>query len=324
MNIAVVYSKPTRRLLEGPFADTDTDTQDSAREIANVLSAVLVPVDPDHIEKISTISADLIFNLIEWTGLDLPLSDRAYAEIEKTGIPFTGASRKNFMETSDKISMKKAFDANRLPTAAWQVFTTGSEPIRNFTYPVIIKPALEHCSIGLTGEAVVSQKTSLLAHVKKQLRRFSQPILVEEFIAGREFQVTAIETEKGLTMLPPAEIIYTQGMPFLTYDSRWDDQTADYTSSHVALAQLDPQLYAGIEHLTKRTFRRLGFSDYTRLDIRTRGREIVMLEANSNPGLSDSAEYGMTVSYRAVGWTFSDFIWKIVESSRRRFSASGS
>lgn len=326
MNITVVYSTPTRRSRASKFADTDVDTVESAEEVARALeekgnAVTLFPVDEDHIAEIKKIRADLIFNLIEWTGLDIPLVSKAFAALTKTGILMTGATFTNYITTADKVSMKKLFDTHALPTARWQVFVTGDETVRkDFRYPVIIKPSLEHCSIGLTRDAVVGSVVSLVRQVRVMIAKFRQPMVVEEFIAGREFQVTIIDTAKGLQVLPPAEIVFDTKSEtnMLTYDSRWDDATTEYKTSHVAIANLTPSLANAIEDITKKTFVDLGFRDYARLDIRTRGSEIFILEANSNPGLSDDMEYGMTLSYKALGWTFADFIWKIVEFALRR------
>lgn len=325
--IAVVYSLPTKRALAGPYADTEQDTVDSAEEVFAAIkekgaSPALVPISEDTIGAILKIRADCIVNLIDWTGLDLPLSDAAFTAIEHTGIPFTGATRENYLTTSDKILMKKALDAQHLPTARWQIFDVGNEQVRDdFTYPVIVKLALEHCSIGLTHDAVVNDARALGKRVSERIKTFGEPVIAEEFIIGREFQVTALETVRGIRVLPPAEIVFKTTGPesLLTYDGRWNEATNDYNSSGVTLPKLTPLLAKNIDIVTKKTFSKLGFRDYARLDIRTRGTSVYILEANSNPGLSDSDEYGMTVSYRALGMTFADFVWAIVQSAMRRF-----
>jgi D-alanine-D-alanine ligase len=329
LHIAVVYSLPTKRALGSPYADTEQDTVDSAEEVFAALKEkgaqpLLVPIDEESIAAISKIRADCIVNLIDWTGLDLPLSDVAFTAIEHTGIPFTGATRENYLTTSDKILMKKALDMNRLPTACWQLFEIGTEPVRpDFTYPVIVKLAFEHCSIGLTHDAIVATPRELAVRATERIKTFGEPVIAEEFIIGREFQVTAIETPDGVLILPPAEIIFvTQGTEsLLTFDSRWNETTADYASSHVGLPTLSADFAGRIASVAKKTFKELGFRDYARLDIRTREDTVYILEANSNPGLSDSDEYGMTVSYKAGGMTFADFVWTIVNSSMRRFTA---
>lgn len=330
MNITVVYSEPTRRAIASPYIDADEDTVESAGEVVRALrekgaGVTLVGVREDHLERLASLRADLIFNLIEWTGQDLPLADHAFAELETLGIPVTGATRTNYMETTDKAAMKQALTSRGLPTARFQIFVRGDEKVRpDFRYPVIVKPALEHCSIGLTHDAVVASGDMLRARLAQRIQTFEEPMIAEEFITGREFQVTVLETKTGLLVLPPAEILFTtkNRENLLTYDSRWDDETADYKSSHVALAVLDTVLSRALSDATTQTFRALGFRDYSRLDIRTRKNEIFILEANSNPGLSDDSEYGMTLSYRALGWNFSDFVWKIVESAMRRATKS--
>jgi D-alanine-D-alanine ligase len=328
--IAVVYSLPTKRALASPYADTEQDTVDSAEEVYAALkvkgaSPKLVPVAEDSIDAISGIRADCIVNLIDWTGLDLPLSDVAFTAIEHTGIPYTGATRENYLTTSDKILMKKALDAHKLPTSRWQLFEIGTEPVRrDFDYPVIVKLAFEHCSIGLTHDAVVDNVQELAVRVRQRIKTFGEPVIAEEFIIGREFQVTVLETPDGIRILPPAEIVFdTQGPEsLLTYESRWEETTKDYASSRVVLPKLSAFLSTVIDSVARKTFTELGFRDYARLDIRTRESTIFILESNSNPGLSDSDEYGMTVSYKASGMTFADFVWTIVGSAMRRFTQS--
>jgi len=326
MNIVVLYSLPTRRALASPYADTEQDTVESAAEVARALiekgaTVTLLPVDEDHISRISDIRSDVVFNIIDWTGLDSPLSDRALALVEQLHIPWTGATRANYVMTSDKMTMKSSLVENGLPTARFQIFERGDEsPRKDFQFPVIVKPALEHCSIGLTKDAIVPDAATLITRVQERIRTFHESMVVEEFISGREFQVTAVELPDGLRVLPPAEIVFdgNDADSMLTYDSRWDDATVEYKTSHVALAVLSLPLLQTIEAVTKKTFADLSYRDYIRLDIRTRGADIFILEANANPGLSDDMEYGMTLSYKAAGWTFADFVWKIVESTIRR------
>ncbi len=325
MKIAIVYSIPTRRAMSTTYLDTDKDTEFSAREIGTALESkgaevILVPVTEDSLESIDQISADLIFNLIEWTGLDVGLTIAAFKRLEAQSVPFTGCSLPSLIQVADKIKMKKDLDLAGLPTPSWQEFKTGDEQVsRNLKFPAITKLALEHCSIGLTRESVVNDPEALRKVVRKFIGEFKQTVFAEEFIAGREFQITIIE-EKGIRVLPPAEIIFKNPgeLTFLTYKSRWDETHADYQTSTVGLAELTPNFRNKLESLSLEAYRVFGCRDYGRIDIRTREDDIFILEVNPNPGLGEDEEYGMTVSYRAANLTFADFIWKIVESSLRR------
>lgn len=326
MRIAVIYSLPTKRALHSPFIATEEDTEESAREVADALKTkgaetFLWGVAEDKIADLKKITADCIFNLIEWTGLDLPLSLQALDLLGTLGIPFTGADLANFAITSDKAKMKQALDRAGLPTARWQLFTTGKEVVRgDFHYPVILKLAWEHCSIGLTQDAVVESQKALSSAVVERLNFFQQPVYAEEFITGREFQLTILDSTGGIRVLPVAEIVFTKpSYNFLTYTGRWDEKHPDFAASRVEAARITPSLTAKLEKLGLTTFGKLDFKDYSRLDLRVRGEELFILEANSNPGLGDDEEYGMTVSYKAVGMTFPDFVWEIVASCLRRF-----
>jgi len=328
MHIAVLYSLPTRRAKLGHFIASDDDTVESAYEVQAALlekntKAFLVPVSEDTIEEgISTIKADCVVNILDWTGLDLPLSIQAMDALVRTGIPFTGANRNAFERGADKILMKHTLDAHHLPTPKWQVFTTGKESVApHIVYPSIVKLAKEHCSVGLGEWSIVNNQQELIAKVHEQLITYAQPVIVEEFLSGREFQITLIEEEQGIRMLPPAEVTYkvkgTKAM--LSYESRWNETHPDFHTSGMELATLTDFQVKEFERICTKAFTAFGFSDFTRIDARLNNQnELMILEANANPGLSHDPLYGMTVSYMAAGMTFADFVWKIVTSCMRR------
>lgn len=342
MKIAVLYSLPTRRAKKSPYLATDEDTKDSAEEAASALTSkgartTLIGISEDTIEEVGAIKADVIFNLIEWDGLDTPLTLKILAHLDALKIPYTGSGIDAITLISDKIKMKKALDAAHLPTPRWQLFTTGDEKVQiDLQFPIILKLAWEHCSVGLTKDAIIHQPNALLSSVKERINTFHQPVYVEEFIDGKELQVTLLEREKGLTVLPPAEIVFeSKGTnAFLTFESRWNENHPDYDTSHVTKADLSPALMQKLYRLAHNTYEIFNFHDYARLDIRTRKQlrnsgnprdsrnweeELYILEANANPGLGDDEDYGMTVSYKAAGMTFADFVWTIVQSSMRRW-----
>lgn len=328
MTIVILYSLPTKRAKNSSYLVADEDTVLSAEKISQALkekgaTPLLIGLSENRVkETIQSIRADLIINLIDWTGQDLPLSLIAMEELTRRGIPFAGATKENFMLV-DKVTMKKALDEFHLPTPRWQVFQTGNEPVSSqFTYPVIVKLAQEHCSIGIEKTSFVKNKNELVRVVQDRIKRFRQEVYAEEFIKGREFQITVLEKEKGPVMLPAAEIVYksTNQPEFLTFSERWNEYDPDYLRSNTVLALLSQEQLIQFEAISKRTFHQLGFRDFTRIDARLKNdQEFFILEANPNPGLDDDELYSMTISAKAVGLTFPDFIWEIVASCLRRF-----
>lgn len=329
MKISVLYNRPAARFIkETDFVVAEEDTEESAHEVAEALvekgaAPALFPVTERDIQKvIASLPPDnLVFNLIEWTGVDTPYAIEAYEHIHKRHLRYTGAGLDTYLLSCDKSAMKKRLDEEALPTARWQLFLTGGEPVRkDFRYPLIVKVSSEHSSVGLSKEAIVQDEKNLIGIVKKRLAQYKQPVYAEEFLSGREFQVTLLERKNGLSVLPVSEVRYskTTDVPFLTYESRWDATHADYDNSEVLLAKLTPLMKKKIEDMSIRAFTTFGYRDYARFDVRCQGDEPMFLEINSNPGLSDDPEYGMTVSYKALGMTFADFVWEIVGSARRR------
>ncbi len=328
MNITVLYNLPSRSMQHTRFVDTDIDTEESAKEAAQALASkgaavTLFPITEDSIETISAISSDVIFNLIEWDGQDFAKNLHAVTLIERLGIPFTGSTRDVIEKTSNKQFMKPFLNKHNLPTPIWQLFATGLEDIRpDFCYPVIVKTTLIHCSIGLGRDAIANNKNDVARIVKQKIAEFGQPVIAEEFINGREFQITVLERQGGAKVLPPAEITFkSHGTDaFLSYESRWVEDSEEFHTSGVKVASIPDELRKRFEDISVKAFRLFGIRDYARLDIRMRDSEIFILEANSNPGLGDDDLYGMTLSYKAASMTFADFVWEIVQSCLRRNS----
>lgn len=330
MHIAIIYSVPVEEYQSGEIEITDEDTKASALKVQKALltksvSVSLHPVNKHTLGSISKIKADCIVDLVEWDGKELETSRQALALMEKLHIPITGATKENYMMVSDKAQMKKQFDLHHIPTARWQVFRTGKESVRNdFNYPVLVKLTLTHCSIGLSHDSIAHNSGDLLRIVKKKLEEFDEPILAEEFVDGREFQITLLERKAGLTVLPPAEVLFksTGEQAFLTYDSRWVKKTDDYHDSRMEIAKITPGQFAYINTICLHAYKKLGFRDYSRFDTRLKTKDghdiLYFLETNANPGLDDTTNYGIPISYKAVGMSFADFVWEIVENAIKR------
>jgi len=327
MNIAILYSEPTRRAKNSAYAAADEDTVVSAKKIAAAIASkgarsTLVALSEDRIlETIQSLEADCIINLIDWTGSDLPLSLRAMDELTSRGIPFVGATRENFVLV-DKVAMKQELDRFGFPTPSWQVFHTGKEEVKNsLKFPVIVKLAHEHCSVGIEKTSFVKDAVNLRAVVLDRISRFGQDVYAEEFLSGREFQITVLEQKTKPVMLPPAEIVYKASFSeeFLTFSERWNESDPEYERSTTVLAQLTQGELQTFAKLTTDVFVKLGFRDFTRIDCRyDEHKTLKILEANPNPGLDDDELYSMTISARAAGFTFPDFLWEMVASCLRR------
>lgn len=328
MNIAVVYSLPSKRMLQTEYGETDEDSKVIAEKVALGLSAnSMVPtiyaIEEDNIEAILDIKADVIFNLIEWCGHDIYLSERAFECFDKLNIPVTGANKELFVLSGDKSRLKTELQKYGFPTPRGRYFETGQEDIQvELTYPVIVKPAYEHCSTGLSYDSIAKNSDELKQIVKRQIDKFHQIVIAEEFIVGRELLVYLIEDETGVQVLPIEEVIFSNHNPlaFQTYESKWVPGHRDYNTSDVVVSKLSPAEQEVVEKTSIEIFNKLGFSGYARFDVRLKDGVPYILEANANPSAYDG-DGSLTDPEEEVipGIKFKDYIGKIVTSAIKKF-----
>jgi len=323
MKIAVVSSLPCARMLTTKYVSADEDTGYIAKKVAEGLrargnEAKIYPVTEETIDEIKDIKADCIFNLIEWCGLDIQLATRAFEMLRQTQIPVTGSSEELFVLTGDKILMKQKLNEAGV-TTAWGVGVGSVEEIPNIIpYPVIVKPHLEHCSIGLNKDVVVNNRSELERVVKRQIAEFEQDVLLEEFVAGRELLVYLIEESGVPKILPIVEMLFEGGDPmsFQTYDAKWSEGSADYNQTYYDQAELTNTERDKLEANCLRAFNALGFWGYARFDVRMKGGIPYILETNANPSVYDTTEEMESIEDEVIeGIKFPDYLQKIVDAA---------
>ncbi len=323
MKIAVVYSLPTARMSQTGYAAADEDTSEIAKMVARGLSArghktTLHPIGEQGISEIARIEAEGVFNLIEWCGLDIRLAKEAFGQLRQLGVPVTGSREALFELTGDKILLKRALGQHGV-SVPWGVgIKELSELPEQIPYPVIVKPHLEHCSIGLKREVVAQDEGQLKQIVQRQLADFEQDVLVEEFVPGRELLVYLIEEKGRAKLLPIVEMLFegNDPMAFQTYEAKWVVNSRDYQQTYYQQAELTPDEYERIAHNCTTAFEKLGLWGYARFDLRLREGVPYILEANANPSVYDAEEEIKNIEDEVIeGIKFPDYLQKIVEAA---------
>jgi D-alanine-D-alanine ligase len=315
-------------MLASGYSETDEDSAVIAAKVklgleARGMTTSTHAIGEDGIPEIQLIKADCIFNLVEWCGQDIELSRRVFKYLRKLDIPVTGASEELFVLTGDKARMKVVLQELGMSTPRGLVFGTGSEQIPDdLPYPMIVKPSLEHCSMGLTKEAIASDEGTLRAIVKKQLATFKQPALAEEFVVGRELLVYLLEEKAGVQVLPIEEVIFSNGeaWAFQTYQAKWEVNHPDYQTSRVVVAKLTAEEQKAVESVCRDIFNKMGFCGYSRFDVRLKNGIPYILEANANPSVYDG-DGSLTDPEEEVitGIKFGDYLERIVASANEHY-----
>src|SRR5205823_1941083 len=166
---------------------------------------------------------------------------------------------------------------------------------------------------GFDQGSVVTEAAGLAARVRHVLDRYGPPVLVEEFVGGREFHVHVVEAgpERAATVLPFAEIAYRAGppgwWPVYTYTAKWDETSAEFRDILLVVpVELPPEPAARLRDLAERAFRLFGCRDCARVDVRmTAGGEFRVLELNPNPYLNSIA---LVRGLGVVGRTYGQFL----------------
>jgi len=240
----------------------------------------------------------------------IPNSDGLVVQwLERLGYTYTGSSCEVLELCWEKEKVKRLLIERDLPTPRWCVLDT-PDPDSWSCYPAIVKPAHEHCSFGITSEAVVMDPGELSDRVAYILKTFRQPALVEDFIDGREFHISLWGNDE-VQMLPPAEMDFALFEDLrdrlCTYDSKFKPGSPHYEQIRLRLpAALNDSEYDRLQRLAVEAYRVSGCRDYARLDIRKRNDVFYILDINPNPDISSKASMACAAehagySYGAMG-----------------------
>ena len=287
-----------------------------------------VTSDPQAlIEGVRAYGPDAIVNLFEGTADDNATELYAAGILEWLGVPYTGCPFPTLLLARSKHLAKRLFQGEGLPTAPFLVFEPGQEPLAEcpLKFPVIVKPAQQDASVGIGQQSVATDLDGLNDRVAFLTEQFGQPVIVEEFIFGRELTVALVEMP-DLRLLPGTEVVFPKAgpgyWPLLSYDAKWTKGSTEYeTTDYHFKAELSTELAAQIEKIARRAFRLLGCRDYARVDFRIRegDNKPFVLELNPNPDFAP--DRALANNLWAAGLTHTEFTLQLVRNALLRGKA---
>ncbi len=266
---------------------------------------------------------DLVFNLTEQLGGDRRMDMNIAAVLEMLGIPFTGSGPAGLMLCRDKRLCKQLLTLHRIRVPSFTSIAPKHKVRipKSLNYPLIIKPAFEDSSEGISNASVVNNETALMERVKFVHQGWDQPVIAEEYIEGRELYISIIGN-KHLTVLPIRECIFdtdsSEGPQITTYRVKWNAEYRKKWGIEFGFAKLDAAIVKNIERTCKRVYRLLQIRDYGRIDIRlTPENKLVVLEVNPNADIA----YGEEIAEAAEkgGIKYEQLINRIIYLAMRRY-----
>ncbi|MBN1373500.1 MAG: hypothetical protein JW987_16300, partial [Anaerolineaceae bacterium] len=132
---------------------------------------------------------DICFNIAEGMMGD-GREAQVPALLEMLRVPYTASRVLANAVGLDKTMTKRIWRDHGLPTAPFQEFSTGCEPLdADLTFPLFVKPAREGTGMGMDNGSIVHDEVALRARVRWTIESYKQPALVETYLSGREFTV---------------------------------------------------------------------------------------------------------------------------------------
>lgn len=250
----------------------------------------------DLLESLDRAKPDVVFNLCETIRGNSRLEPAVPYLLRWRALPFTGNGPQVISLLLEKSTTKRLLRDHRLPTPAFHDLYNDSDLEDWYIWPAIIKPAAEDASLGIDAGSVVRDRAAALTRFRLLAERFGTPVLIEQYIEGRELNVAVLEAHDRLH-LGVNEIDFSEmpeGVPHIvTYNAKWVEESAEFQKSPVrAPARLPSEIDAHVRDLVRKTFSALHLAGYARIDLRldTQGQPWI-LEVNPNPDISPGAGF---------------------------------
>jgi D-alanine-D-alanine ligase len=264
---------------------------------------------------------DLVFNICE--GLrGAARESQVPAILDVYEIPYTFADPAVLAVCLDKALTKTVVRAAGLPTPDWHV-VRGIEELNRFeiAFPVIAKPNAEGTGKGIDGASKVSDMPALRQACIGLLELYSQPVLVESFLPGREFTVGILGTDRKAEVLGTLEIMLRDAAEPNVYSYRNKEQSEALVDYRLVRAADDRQV-AEAEGIALEAWRAVGGRDAGRLDLRCDANgSPQLMEINPLAGLHPTHS-DLPMLCTALGRDYVELIERIVESALPRIAAS--
>jgi D-alanine-D-alanine ligase len=274
----------------------------------------------------------IVFNLAESFDGKSALESNVAALLNLLGLRYTGSSPAGLLMAGDKSLTKMVLGFRKVRTPEFAtVFRGALDHAGDLKFPLIVKPPQEDASQGITSKSVVRDVRELLGTMDALQREFQSPVLVEEFVDGREFYVGVLGNvdPQGLPVVELDFSTFPADRPKVaSYEAKWGEggtggsaeTGAEFAGTKsVFPTDLPPELVTRMQHVAVDAFNALRLRDYARVDLRvTPAEEVYVIEVNPNCYLEKSGEFARAAA--EAGIAHDALVARILELAQGRYS----
>jgi D-alanine-D-alanine ligase len=293
------------------------------------LKSTILPVESlTHLMTIlGSRKEKIIFNLIEEFVGNIEHAPFVPVICQAFGKSCTGNKTSALITAQNKFHTKALLSANGISCPGGIILKPKEKFNPNLLKKgkYIIKPALSDASEGITTDCVIEmpahrEKAKTIIHQLQQ--KFDQPVIIEQYISARELNVSVLERNGKVDVLPIAEIDFSafpKDLPkIVDYSAKWDKDSFAYNNTPRKIpADLDMKLSNQIEKLAISSWQTLGCQDYIRVDFRMDDNDKpYVIEINPNPDIS--ADAGFAAALEAAGIPYELYVFAVIENASKR------
>jgi D-alanine-D-alanine ligase len=244
-------------------------------------------------------------------------------ELDRLGYTYTGADTWSHRISVDKGRVQAALRAGRVSIPRGQVLQPAAS-LDWSIFPAIVKPVNQHGSYGIDRQAVVHDRQQLQQRLEYVMEQYQVPAVVEEFIDGREFQVSVWGNQQ-VEVLPEVEVVFDSALNaaerIYTYEMKFDHAGPQhFKAGFVCPSMLTPRLRAKIGAVCRAAYRTMRCRDYARIDLRVRGERAYVVDVNPNPDIN--CESLLVIAANVVGLSYEEVVARITEFAVERWRAT--
>jgi D-alanine-D-alanine ligase len=326
MKIVVLH---TADALEPPVDPVLDQLSDTLRGLGHQVERLVVDRDvAPVVSELRRSDPDLVFNIAESFGGKSALESNVAALLNLMDKRYTGSSPAGLLIAGDKTLTKKVLRFHGIQTPEFATLYRGAvDWAGNLSFPVIVKPPQEDASLGISSSSVVHEIKDLFDRVAAIQLEYQQPVLVEQFIEGREFYVGVLGNV-NVEALPVIELDFS-GFPadrprIASWEAKWGDdgegKGAEFAGTKSIFPKaLDPDLEDRMKRVAIEAFHALRLRDYARIDLRVSpAGEIYVIEVNPNCYLERESEFSRAA--RQSGLEYEALLSRIIDLAAARYS----
>lgn len=264
------------------------------------VDAHALDVGRDVLDVLRENKFDRVFNILHGTGGE---DGEIQGALEILQIPYTGCGVMASAISMDKLMTKRIWTGSGLPTPAFEILTPDSDftkVVEKLGLPVIVKPAQEGSSIGMSK---VSEATQLKSAYEKAVA-YDDVVFAEQWVTGNEFTIAILGDE----VLPPIRLV--ADADFYDFDAKYQSNDTQYYCP----CGLDDEAENALKTLSKTAFQILGGKGWGRVDVmQDNVGTFWLIEVNTSPGMTDHSLVPMAAKQQ--GLSFADLTLEILKTT---------